>query len=89
MDVVGQNIANIHTTRGLDGRPYRRLQVEFDTLLQQAQTRGGVLPQTVRVARIVEDPRPPKMVYAPGHPDADAHGMVAMPDINLAEEMVE
>ena len=25
----------------------------------------------------------------PGHPDADAQGMVAMPDINIHEEMVD
>jgi flagellar basal-body rod protein FlgC len=29
------------------------------------------------------------MVYNPSHPDADAHGMVAMPNINIHEEMVD
>ena len=29
------------------------------------------------------------MVYNPGHPDANAQGMVAMPNINIHEEMVD
>jgi flagellar basal-body rod protein FlgC len=28
------------------------------------------------------------MVHNPGHPDADANGMVAMPNISVMEEMV-
>ena len=41
----------------------------------------------VRVDEIREDSRPPKMVYDPSHPDADANGYVAMPNINVVEEM--
>ncbi|NOY64284.1 MAG: flagellar basal body rod protein FlgC, partial [Nitrospirae bacterium] len=29
-----------------------------------------------------------KVIYAPGHPDADANGFVKMPNINVIEEMV-
>ena len=89
MDVVGQNIANLNTTRGPDGKPYQRQQVVFGTLLQQATEAGGTQPQTVTVARIEKDQRPPRLVYEPGHPDADSDGMVATPDINMAEEMVD
>jgi flagellar basal-body rod protein FlgC len=90
MDVVGQNIANLNTTRGLDGRPYQRQQVVFETLLNQhIGDATGSMPESVNVARIEKDQRPPKLVYSPGHPDANAEGMVAMPDINMAEEMVD
>ncbi len=41
----------------------------------------------VKVDEIREDSRPPKMVYDPAHPDADANGYVAMPNINVIEEM--
>jgi flagellar basal-body rod protein FlgC len=41
----------------------------------------------VNVDEIREDSRPPKMVYDPAHPDADANGYVAMPNINVVEEM--
>ena len=88
MDVVGQNIANLNTTRGLDGKPYQRQQVVFETLFQQASEAGSG-PGTITVARVEKDHRPAKLVYEPGHPDADADGMVALPDINMASEMVD
>jgi flagellar basal-body rod protein FlgC len=43
----------------------------------------------VRVTEVVEDPRAPKIVLRPGHPDADAKGFVAMPNVNVMEEMVD
>lgn len=92
MDVIAQNIANVNTTRGLDGRPYQRQQVVFETVLREQQLAAGpphVGPQTVRVAQVKADPQPPRLVHNPGHPDADARGLVAMPNINLYEEMVD
>ena len=41
----------------------------------------------VKVKGIVNDNRPPRLVYEPGHPDANADGYVAYPDINVVEEM--
>ena len=43
----------------------------------------------VHVAQVVEDPEPPLKRYDPGHPDADADGYVAYPDINPLTEMVD
>ena len=42
----------------------------------------------VRVREIVEDQRPGQLVYAPGHPDANAEGYVEYPNVNVVEEMV-
>lgn len=89
MDIVGQNLANVHTTRGPDGKPYVRQQVIFESVLRQATGEAGTTPPELRVARVQSDGRPAKLVYMPGHPDANAEGMVAMPDINVAEEMVD
>src|SRR5665213_3240708 len=90
MDVVSENIANVNTTKGLDGKPYRRQQVVFESVLQAQQAgAAGTAPQTTEIARIEQDKRPPRLVYNPSHPDADAQGMVAMPDINIHEEMVD
>jgi flagellar basal-body rod protein FlgC len=44
---------------------------------------------TLKVARIVSDPRPPVQVYDPGNPDADDQGMVSMPNVNIHEEMAD
>lgn len=88
MDVITQNIANANTTRGLDGKPYQRQQVVFESVLRNAQDPNGG-SATVEVPRIEKDLRPPRMVYIPGHPDANSDGMVAFPDINIHEEMAD
>jgi flagellar basal-body rod protein FlgC len=91
MDVISQNIANANTTRGLNGNTYQRQQVVFETVLAGQGTRptAGAPLSHVQVARIETDPRPPQRVYAPGHPDADADGMVSMPNVSVHEEMAD
>ncbi len=91
MEVISQNIANANTTRGADGLPYQRQQVVFETLLNQ-QSGGsinGAASSGIQVGRIEKDQRPPRLVFEPGHKDADANGMVAYPDINIHEEMAD
>lgn len=87
LDTISQNIANAHTTRGADGKPYQRQVVVFETALQQAM--NGETTPMLRVARIQKDTRPAELVHQPGHPDADANGMVAMPNVNIHEEMAD
>ena len=93
MDIVSTNLANAESTRTEEGGPYQRQQVVFEAMLQDATgfaqngeqgSAGGV-----RVAEIKKDERPPIIVNIPGHPDADANGNVAMPDVRPAEEMVD
>jgi len=43
----------------------------------------------VDVAEIRSDSRPPRLEYDPGHPDADENGYVAMPNVNVIEEMTD
>ena len=43
----------------------------------------------VQVAGIVDDPSPPRRVYDPGHPDADAQGYVTLPNVNSVTEMTD
>lgn len=88
LDVISENIANANTTHGPDGKPYQRKVVVFESALQQAMN-GGVAAPMLRVAGIEKDPRPFEMVYQPGSPDADEHGMVAMPNVNIHEEMAD
>jgi flagellar basal-body rod protein FlgC len=92
MDVTAGNLANAETTRGANGQPYRRREVvlqeatggSFGAALASARAAGGV-----QVAGIVEDPTPPRRVYDPGHPDADAQGYVSLPNVNPVTEMVD
>jgi flagellar basal-body rod protein FlgC len=90
LDVIAENIANAHSTRSPDGKPYQRQVVVFESALQQALGADKPSPvPTLQVARIEKDSRPPILTYEPGHPDADANGMVAMPNINVNEEMAD
>jgi flagellar basal-body rod protein FlgC len=87
LEIISQNIANANVTRGPDGKPYVRQQAVFETILDQAA--GHIQAEGVRVTRVEDDPRPGQLVYNPGHPDADANGMVAMPNVNVQEEMAD
>lgn len=91
LDVISQNIANAHTTHDVDGKPYQRQVVVFETALQNAMNGeggSGSLP-AVQVAKIERDTRPPMKVYDPGNPEADGQGMVSMPNVNINEEMAD
>ncbi len=43
----------------------------------------------VTIEQIAESKEPYKMVYEPGHPDADGNGFVKMPNINAVTEMMD
>lgn len=93
MAVISMNLANVKTTRTREGDgPYTRKSVAYETVpvenfvtaMKSAMEREM---NGVRVNGIDRDTRPPKIVYEPGHPDADDQGMVKYPDINIVEEM--
>lgn len=88
MDVVSENLANANTTRGADGKPYRRKMVVLEENQGQGQSFGEVLAG-VKAAGIVNDPSAGRRVYDPGHPDADAQGYVTLPNVNTVSEMVD
>jgi flagellar basal-body rod protein FlgC len=91
MDVIAANLANAQSTRTPEGGPYKRRDVvleatpggSFDDVLG-AQPGGAV-----RVARVEQDDQPPRVVFDPGHPDADGKGYVAYPNVNPITEMVD
>jgi len=92
-ELIASNLANINSTRTIYGGPYRRKfavleekPLVFSEFLAKASTKyetgGGV-----KVVKIDEDNFTPfPKVYNPNHPDADKHGFVAMPNVNLANE---
>ena len=84
MDVVAQNIANAHTTRDLDGQPYKRKVINFASVFDVATGTTGV-----KIAKIGQDTRPGELVHNPQHPHAGKDGMVRMPNVNPAIEMVD
>lgn len=93
LNVISANVANVETTRTPEGGPYRRQEVVFRT---DQLGFAGTLDRAVRdsvqgvaVDEIRAADTPPRIVYDPGHPDADGEGMVAMPNVDVLEEMVD
>ncbi len=93
LNAVAANVANANVTRNADGSgPYKRQDVvlqsiplasEFGEVLDEAQSTHT----EVRVVEVRQDPNPPRLTYNPDHPDANAEGYVAMPNVNPVAEM--
>jgi len=91
IQVAVSNMANAESTRGPDGLPYRRRDVVLasDPIESFASALGRASAVGVKVAGIIEDQTPFKRRYDPSHPDADATGFVAMPNVDVPEQMVD
>ena len=83
LNTTASNLANADSVAGADGQPYRAKQVVF-----AAAPVNGTSAQGVQVRGVVESAAPARMVYDPASPAADAEGYVAMPNVNVVEEMV-
>ncbi len=93
-ELITENLANADTTRTPEGGPYQTKGRGLHhlagcvfvcrSLSMVSGTRRGVA-----VSRCDVDDSDPERRYLPGHPDADAQGYVAFPEINPAEEMVD
>jgi len=86
LNTISGNIANVSTTRGPDGKreAFRRRLVTFEE--RNLSTKGDA---AVGVASKVElSDAEPRKLHQPGHPDADAQGYVAYPNIDLVTEFV-
>ncbi|AJF07600.1 flagellar basal body rod protein FlgC [Geoalkalibacter subterraneus] len=93
LNTISSNLANVETTSTPEGGPYKKKNVVFrpvGTAFEKqldSNLKGAV--QGVQVQRISADERAPRMVYDPAHPDADPQGYVAMPNINVMDEIVD
>ena len=91
MNVAASNLANAQTTQTAGGGPYKRRDVVMQSV-DVPGTRGSEFAQAVRgvaVSQIAQDSAPPRLEYDPGHPQANAQGYVAYPNVNPVEEMVD
>ena len=92
LEVTAANIANMHSAAASASQVYQPLRVlsqasplSFSHQFGQmyAQVGGGVGMTAIAPQAVA-----PRMVYEPGHPYADAKGMVAYPGVNHTAEMV-
>jgi flagellar basal-body rod protein FlgC len=98
MDVIASNLANAEATSTPEGGPYKRERVVFEPALRDTMSKlgdksSGIADGTatggVVVRAILKDPEDPRMVLDPTHPDADADGFVAYPNVDLVTEMTD
>jgi len=91
MNVASSNLANAQTTQAAGGGPYKRRDVVMSSVdmpnMQGADFSAAV--KGVAVTQISQDNQPPRLEYDPGHPNANAQGYVAYPNVNPVEEMVD
>lgn len=92
VNTIASNIANAETTRTPEGGPYKRKDVvmtatETPTSFQSALDEMSLAKPGV--AAVVEDQQQPRLVFQPGHPDADPNGYVAFPNINVVQSMTD
>jgi flagellar basal-body rod protein FlgC len=100
LETAAANLANSNTTRTVEGGPYRRRDVVFEsTAVENSGARNsssfGNLFQSldssaqgVRATTVVSEQTEGVARYQPDHPDADAEGYVHLPDVDPLEETV-
>ena len=101
MDVISNNIANVNSTITVDWVPFKRNYVifqpreaeknRFSAMLDGAMNKGSKnrAGDGVRAIGIGTDDSMGKLVYDPGHPDANADGYVELPNVDIVTEMVD
>ncbi len=83
MDVIANNVANANTTQTPQGGPYKAEEV----WMTPGNVQGGLANAGVQVAAVIQDNRPPRMVYDPSNPQANKQGYVAYPNVDPVTEM--
>lgn len=83
LEIIAQNLANAHTT-GTNSKenPYTRKTISFKSDIDR---RNNI--HRVSVKNIGVDSAPFGEEYDPGHPAADEHGMVKLPNVNRHVEL--
>jgi flagellar basal-body rod protein FlgC len=92
LEAAAANLANAQTT-GQAGAVYQPLTVVVHSVLGKGagstdNLSADSLPRPV-VTGTAELDVPPRLVYDPGHPDADARGFVSMPGVDPIASMLD
>lgn len=90
-EIISANLTNMHDTGNATNEPYRRKVVTFEEVFDEVSGSNGPEARAagVRVADVAADQSPLPQFYQPGHPDADANGMVLGSNVDLFQELVD
>ena len=94
--VAAANLANARTSRTADGSPYQPLAVAVRSTPAThvnyadvaASLRADMLPRPT-VQSVTQTQAAPRLVYDPGHPDADERGFVTLPAVDTLSTMLD
>jgi len=86
LEAASSNLANANTTRTKDGAMYQPLAVVVGS--QVVDGTAGMVQKPV-VMDMVSTNAKPRLVYEPGHPDANEKGFVTKPGIDTLSTMMD
>ncbi|MEJ1964219.1 MAG: flagellar basal body rod protein FlgC [Gammaproteobacteria bacterium] len=96
LEAASLNLANSNTSAAPGTQPYRPLEVvihsvtsaQAPSFIGDAPTASVALPKPV-VAQMTPTDAAPRLVYNPGHPDADGNGFVSLPGVDPISSMLD
>ena len=91
LNTVASNLANADAASGTEAGAYHARKPVFAAVMSGAQD-GGNFPgagAAVQVLDVIQSTEPLRKVHEPGHPLADAEGMVFYPNVNPVAEMTD
>ena len=86
LEIAASNLANANATRTAEGGLYQPLEAVIGSEATDLAN-GAVRRPTV--LELVPTGAQPRMVYEPGHPDADERGYVKMPGVDTLSTMLD
>jgi flagellar basal-body rod protein FlgC len=88
LDAIADNVANVNTLRPTTEPAFQARRVVATAVPGDDPNAPGV-GGGAAVAGVLYGDAAGRLIYQPGHPFADANGLVRAPDIDLGQEMVE
>jgi flagellar basal-body rod protein FlgC len=94
--VAASNLANSRTSKTAEGHLYQPLSVVVQSSSAnpasyadaEASLRADALPRPV-ISSVTQTDAAPRLVYDPGHPDADERGFVTLPGVDTLSTMLD
>lgn len=88
IEAAALNLANMNTTGGTGFQPVTAVIHAQQAAFTQALEGGAPAVALAQAELVPLADQTPRRAYEPGHPDADANGMVSYPAVDHAREML-
>ncbi len=89
LNTIASNLANADSVAGTEADTYRARKPVFAAVMTDSIDAMDAASGKVQVLDVVESSEPLRKVYDPGHPMANADGMVFYPNVNQVAEMTD